>query len=36
MSGHAGFTKYKIKESLKNGEDIPGCELVQEKRISIK
>ena len=26
----------KLKESLKNGEDIPGCELIQEKRISIK
>ena len=26
----------KIKESLSNGEDIPGCELIQEKRISIK
>ena len=30
------LNKDKIKESLKNGEDIPGCELVQEKRISIK
>ena len=30
------LNKDKIKESLKNGEDIPGCELIQEKRISIK
>ena len=28
--------KTKIKEALKNGENIPGCELVQEKRVSIK
>ena len=30
------LNKDKLKESLKNGEDIPGCELIQEKRISIK
>ena len=30
------LNKDKIKESLKDGEDIPGCELIQEKRISIK
>ena len=28
--------KGKIKEALKNGEDVPGCELIQEKRVSIK
>ena len=28
--------KDKIKESLKNGCEIPGCELIQEKRVSIK
>ena len=28
--------KEKIKEALKNGEEIPGCELVQENRITIK
>ena len=28
--------KDKIKESLKNGDKIPGCELIQEKRINIK
>jgi hypothetical protein len=28
--------KTKIKEALKNGEDVPGCELIQEKRVSIK
>ena len=30
------LNKDKVKESLKNGEDIPGCELIQEKRITIK
>ena len=30
------LNKDKIKDSLKNGEDVPGCELIQEKRISIK
>ena len=30
------LNKDKLKESLKNGENIPGCELIQEKRISIK
>jgi len=30
------LNKDKIKESLRNGDDIPGCELIQEKRISIK
>ena len=30
------LNKDKIKESLRNGENIPGCELIQEKRISIK
>ena len=30
------LNKVKIKESLRNGDDIPGCELIQEKRISIK
>ena len=25
-----------IKEALKNGEEVPGCELVQENRITIK
>ena len=28
--------KEKIKEALKNGEEVPGCELVQENRITIK
>ena len=28
--------KTKIKEALKNGEDVAGCELIQEKRVSIK
>ena len=30
------LNKDKLKESLRNGENIPGCELIQEKRISIK
>jgi hypothetical protein len=30
------LNKDRIKDSLKNGEDVPGCELIQEKRISIK
>ena len=30
------LNKDRVKESLKNGEDIPGCELIQEKRITIK
>jgi ribosomal protein S15P/S13E len=30
------LNKDMIKESLQNGNDIPGCELIQEKRISIK
>ena len=28
--------KEKIKEALKNGGEVPGCELVQENRITIK
>ena len=28
--------KKAIKESLQNNEEVPGCELVQEKRINIK
>ena len=28
--------KKAIKQSLQNNEEVPGCELVQEKRISIK
>jgi len=30
------INKTKIKEDLKNGKDIPGCEMVQEKRLNIK
>ena len=30
------LNKDRVNESLKNGEDIPGCELIQEKRITIK
>ena len=30
------LNKDKLKESLRNGENIPGGELIQEKRISIK
>ena len=30
------INKEKIKEALKNGEEVPGCELVQENRITIK
>ena len=28
--------KAKVKEALKNGDEVPGCELIQEKRVSIK
>tara|TARA_Y100000768_G_scaffold387658_1_gene379675 strand:+ start:1456 stop:1947 length:492 start_codon:yes stop_codon:yes gene_type:complete len=28
--------KEKIKEQLKNGTEVPGCELIQEKRVNIK
>jgi cytochrome c-type biogenesis protein CcmE len=28
--------KTKIKEALKNGEEVPGCQLIQEKRVAIK
>tara|TARA_B100001057_G_scaffold438411_1_gene470883 strand:- start:94 stop:585 length:492 start_codon:yes stop_codon:yes gene_type:complete len=28
--------KEKIKEELKEGNKVPGCELIQEKRVSIK
>ena len=28
--------KAKVKEALKNGNEVPGCELIQEKRVSIK
>ena len=28
--------KEKIKEALKDGKEVPGCELVQENRITIK
>ena len=28
--------KDKIKESLQDGNEIPGCEVIQEKRINIK
>ena len=28
--------KEKIKEQLKNGIEVPGCELIQEKRVNIK
>jgi hypothetical protein len=30
------INKTKIKEDLKNGIDIPGCEMIQEKRLNIK
>ncbi len=30
------INKEKIKEALKNGEEVAGCELVQENRITIK